>query len=77
MWTNIVGQTDSWTGVGWNGQPAIIKWDSTVRKQMNLYDEFKQKDDFIEVIYGALDSTVHFYDLETGRETRPTIHVES
>ena len=25
MWTNIVGQTDSWTGVGWNGQPAIIK----------------------------------------------------
>ncbi len=77
MWTNIVGQTDSWTGVGWNGQPAIIKWDSTVRKQMNLYDEFKQKDDFIEVIYGALDSTVHFYDLETGKETRPTIHVES
>ena len=77
VWTNVIGQTDSWTGVGWNGQPAIIKWDKEVREQMNLYDEFKNKENFVEVIYGALDSSVHFYDLETGKPSRPVITVPS
>ena len=77
VWTNTIGQTDNWTGVGWNGQPAIIKWDSETQKQMNLYDEFKEKENFVEVIYGALDSKVHFYDLETGSPTRNTISVPS
>ncbi|MBQ8300151.1 MAG: PQQ-like beta-propeller repeat protein [Clostridia bacterium] len=77
IWTNTIGQTDNWTGVGWNGQPAIIKWNDETRKNMNLYDEFKQKENFIEVIYGALDSKVHFYDLETGAPTRDTIAVPS
>lgn len=77
VWTNTIGQTDNWTGVGWNGQPAIIKWDSETRKQMNLYDEFKEKENFVEVIYGALDSKVHFYDLETGAPSRDIIRVPS
>lgn len=77
VWTNVIGQTDSWTGVGWNGQPSIVEWDKNVRKQMNLYDEFKEKENFVEVIYGALDSYVHFYDLETGHPSRDPIKVES
>lgn len=77
VWTNSIGQTDNWTGVGWNGQPAIVKWDSETRKQMNLYDEFKEKENLVEVIYGALDSKVHFYDLETGAPTRDSISVPS
>lgn len=76
-WTNIIGKTDNWTGVGWNGQPSIVKWNDTVKSQMNLYDTFKTKEDFVEVIYGTLDSHVHFYDLETGEKTRPSIKVES
>ena len=77
VWTNTIGQTDNWTGIGWNGQPAIIKWDKQVQNQMNLYDEFKNKEGFIEVIYGGLDSTIHFYDLETGTPSRPVITVPS
>lgn len=77
IWTNNIGQTDSWTGIGWNGQPSIIKWDLDVKNQMNIYNEFKLKEDFTEVIVGGLDSTVHFYDLETGRPSRPPIKVPS
>lgn len=77
MWTNVIGQTDTWTGVGWNGQPSIIEWDSQTRKNMNLYPEFKEKENFIEVIYGTLDSHIHFYDLETGLPSRDPIKIES
>ena len=77
VWTNVIGHTDNWTGVGWNGQPAIIRWDDATRNHMNLFDDFKTKDDFIEVIYGALDSTIHFYDLETGFPCREPIKVPS
>ena len=77
VWTNTVGNTDNWTGVGWNGQPAIIRWDAETRMQMNLFDEFKEKENFTEVIYGALDSKIHFYDLETGFPCREPIKVPS
>lgn len=77
VWTNVIGQTDTWTGVGWNGQPSIVEWDYETRKNMNIYPEFKEKEKFIEVIYGTLDSHVHFYDLETGHPTRDPIKVES
>ena len=77
VWTNTIGQTDSWTGIGWNGQPSIIQWDDDVKNQMNLYNEFKLKENFTEVICGGLDSTIHFYDLESGLPCRPSIKVPS
>lgn len=77
IWTKTIGQTDNWTGIGWNGQPAIITWDDDIKKQMNLYDKFKEKENFTEVIYGGLDSYIHFYDLETGEETRDKIRIPS
>ena len=77
VWTNVIGQTDNWTGVGWNGQPAIIKWSDETKVHMNLYEEFKNKENFTEVIYGALDSKIHFYDIETGHPSRDPIEVPS
>ena len=77
IWTNKIGKTDNWTGIGWNGQPAIITWDDDVKIKMNIYDKFKEKENFTEVIYGGLDSYIHFYDLETGDETRDKIKIPS
>ena len=77
IWTKTIGKTDNWTGIGWNGQPSIITWDENVKKQMNIYEKFKEKENFTEVIYGGLDSYVHFYDLETGEETRDKIKIAS
>lgn len=77
IWTNHIGHTDNWSGIGWNGQPSIIRWNDDVKNQMNLYNEFKLKENFTEVIAGGLDSTVHFYDLDTGLPCRPSIKVPS
>ena len=32
-------------GAGWTGQPAIVKWPKELRESMNIYDEFKGKED--------------------------------
>jgi len=63
-----------WPGVGWTGQPLIIRWPENVRKIMNIYPEFRDKD-LVEVIQAALDGKVHFLDLETGKPTRPAIEI--
>lgn len=33
VWGINIGHLDSWTGVGWNGQPAIVNWDENLRKK--------------------------------------------
>lgn len=63
-----------WPGVGWTGQPLIIRWPEKVRKVMNLNEEFKNKD-FVEVIQAALDGNIYFLDLETGKPTRPHVTI--
>ncbi|MCX7746471.1 MAG: pyrrolo-quinoline quinone [Clostridia bacterium] len=75
VWSKKTGFIDEWTGVGWNGQPAIIQWDEKVREIMNLYPEKKKKDGLKEVIYATLDGNIYFLDLENGEETRPFIKV--
>ena len=43
--------SSSWGGgAGWTGQPSIVKWTKELRESMNIYDEFKNKEDFTEVI---------------------------
>ena len=76
VWTSdeiplIDGQ---WPGVGWTGQPLIVRWPENVRKVMNLYPEYKEKD-FVEVIQGTLGGIIYFLDLETGKPTRPSIDI--
>lgn len=75
VWGINIGHLDSWTGVGWNGQPAIVNWDENLRKKMNLYQEKKNIDNLKEVIYGTLDGKIYFLDLEDGSYTRDPINV--
>lgn len=63
-----------WPGVGWTGQPLIVHWPENVRKIMNLYPEYKDKD-FVEVIQATLGGVIYFLDLETGKPTRPSIDI--
>ena len=68
--------SSSWGGgAGWTGQPAIVKWPKELRESMNIYDEFKGKEDFTEVIYGSLDGNIYFLELNSGKATRDKIKV--
>lgn len=64
-------------GAGWTGQASIIKWDEDVKKMMNLKEKFKEKDNFIEVVYASLDGDIYFFDLETGEKTRENISINN
>ncbi|WP_096435287.1 PQQ-binding-like beta-propeller repeat protein [Alteribacter populi] len=77
-WSFRTGFNPDWGGgAGWTGQPAIVKWPDDVRKMMNIVDEFKENDEFVEVIQGSLDGNIYFLDLETGKETRDAITVKN
>jgi outer membrane protein assembly factor BamB len=75
VWFFETGYIDIWTGVGWTGQPAIIKWDEGLRKKMNLFPVKKQKNDLKEVIYATLDGKIYFLDLDDGTPTRNAIDI--
>ena len=66
---------DYWSGNGWTGQPVAVKWDSDVRRLMNMTDEAKNRDDLVEIIYPGMDGSIHFLDMETGKQTRQDIYV--
>lgn len=72
-WQRSIGGIDKWGGVGWTGQPAIVRWDESVRSQMNLKEEKKNKEGLCEVIYATLDGKIYFLDLEDGKATRSAI----
>lgn len=76
--TNSLKDTDGsvWTGNGWTGQPLIAKWSNSVRKSITaMYDWARQKDGLVEVIYASLDGYIYFYELDTGKATRPEMFV--
>ena len=50
-----LGETTTWCGTGWNGQPNVIP----------------QRDGSVEVRIGGYDHDYHFLDGETGRPTHP------
>lgn len=75
VWSKKIGYIDTWTGVGWNGQPSIVKWSDEAKKIMNLYAARKAKSNLREVIYATLDGNIYFLDLEDGKATRPLINV--
>jgi outer membrane protein assembly factor BamB len=77
MWESKISYIDTWSGVGWNGQPAIVKWPENVKQIMNLSEEKKNKKDLKEVIYATLDGNIYFLDLDDGKNTRPPINVGS
>ena len=64
------GSLSTWTGVGWVGQPVIVELDYDVQQQMNLLPGKKEKEGLVEVIQGAMDGYVYFFDLHDGQPTR-------
>jgi len=62
-------------GMGWTGQPAIIKWSVEVRNGMNIKDDKKDVKALKEVIFAAQDGKVYFLDLADGQPTRDPIEV--
>ena len=52
--TNL-GETTTWCGMGWTGQPAV----------------WERPDGITELIFGAYDGAVHFVDAATGEDLRP------
>lgn len=71
----MTGAGSIWPGVGWTGQPCIVKWDKEMLGIMNVYDKFKDKAELIEVIYATLDGNIYFLDLNTGEPTRDYIYI--
>ncbi len=39
VWQKKIGALDNWSGVGWNGQPALVRWTDELKRIMNLYAE--------------------------------------
>lgn len=75
IWDINIGSTDGWTGVGWNGQPAIVQWPENIKTHMNIYENKKNKNNLKEIIYGTLDRNIYFIDLEDGEFTREPIQI--
>ncbi len=73
VWQTRIGSLDDWGGCAWTGQPLVVQWDDETKAIMNLYDSKKNKDNLVEVIYATLDGQIHFFDLDDGSRTRPTI----
>ena len=60
-------------GIGWPGQPAIVKWPREIREGMMLLDEKRTATALKEVILGGLDGKIYFIDLADGQLTREPI----
>ncbi len=80
VWDTTIGTLDCgedgvWAGIGWTGMPLIVQWDDTVRPFLGVYDEFKTKEGFTEVIYPAMDGNIYFKELSTGKNTRAPLHL--
>jgi len=74
-WSHRIGGLGDWGGCGWTGQPLVVQWDNDTKHLMNLYDDKKEKDGLVEVIYATLDGSIHFYDMEDGSKTRDPIYM--
>lgn len=72
-WEQTVGAIGNWGGTGWTGQPLIIRWSDEVRPVLGVFDEYKQKEGFTEVIYPTMDGKIYFFDLESGAKSRSPI----
>lgn len=79
VWEKEIGSLNTsmgtWTGTGWTGMPVIVQWPEETRKVLGVYDEFKNKDGFVEVIYTTMDGHIYFLELESGEPTRDPINL--
>lgn len=80
LWKAPLGslRTDEGTlwGLGWTGQPAIVKWSVELRQMMNIAEAKKDVKALKEVIVGGQDGKVYFFDLNDGVATREPIDIK-
>jgi len=70
------GQIGRWGGSGCTGQPLVVTWPDETRQNMTaLYDEFRNKPGFTEVIIASLDGNIYFMELSTGKKTRDPLKI--
>ncbi len=72
---SVKGASATYYGIGWTGQPAIIKWSREVRSFTNIEEEKKNTTALKEVIVAGLDGKIYFLDLADGQPTRDAINV--
>lgn len=72
---SLKGDAGVWTGVGWTGQPLMVRWTDDMKNIMNLNNDKKDKKNLVEVIYPTLDGKIYFMDLEDGSDTRDPINL--
>lgn len=81
LWTNQTGSLRDaggtfWSGNGWSGQPLIRKWPDSMRRTFtSMHDWARNQDGLVEVIYASMDGYIHFYELQTGKETRDPLNM--
>lgn len=75
IWAFPIDAIDSWTGIGWSGQPALVQWPEALRAQMNLLPDKLAKEGLVEGIYAALDGNIYFFDIDDGVRTREPIEI--
>lgn len=72
---SVKGATKTYYGIGWTGQPAIVKWSREVRSFTNMVEEKKAVKALKEVIVAGLDGNIYFLDLADGQKTREVINL--
>ena len=72
---SVAGASRNYYGIGWTGQPAIIKWSKEVRAATNIVDSKRDTPALKEVIVAGLDGKIYFLDLADGQPTRDAIDV--
>ena len=79
VWTaeagSVKGSSSTYYGIGWYGQPAIIKWSKEIRENSNIVEEKRTVSALKEVIVAGLDGKIYFLDLDDGQPTRDAINV--
>lgn len=72
---SVKGASQTYYGIGWMGQPAIVKWSREVRTASNIVEEKRNVKALKEVIIAGMDGRIYFLDLEDGTPTRDAINV--
>ena len=70
---SVRGASATYYGIGWTGQPAIVKWSREVRAFTNIVAEKRDTTALKEVIVAGLDGNIYFLDLADGQPTRDAI----
>ena len=70
---SVAGNSRNYYGIGWTGQPVIVKWAADIRRSMELDQIRKDQKNLKEVIVAGMDGKIYFLDLLDGTATRKAI----